>query len=53
MREIIVSFYAPEDNYERMREVSFVPTATTKEIADNLEWSYGGKCQIVGYVYID
>ena len=48
--EIVVSFYAPEDNYVRMREHSYGPELTKKEIADDLFEMYG-PCSIVGYVY--
>ena len=48
--EIIVSFYAPEDNYVRMREHSYRPELTEKEIANDLFETYG-PCSIVGYKY--
>ena len=48
--EIIVSFYAPEDDYVRMRKHSYEPELTENEIADALFEKYG-PCSIVGYEY--
>ena len=48
IKEIVVSFYCIEDNYERMYEISYKPTTTRKEIITDLEHTWG-KVRIVGF----
>ena len=48
MNEIVAYFYAEEDNYNRMHQVSYLPNLTEDEIADDLFHCWG-KVVIVGY----
>lgn len=48
VKEIVVSFYCMEDDYERIHEVSYEPTMTRKEITTDLERNWGN-VMIVGF----
>ena len=48
VKEIVVSFYCIEDNYERIHEISYEPTTTRKEIITDLERTWGN-VMIVGF----
>lgn len=48
VKEIVVSFYCIEDNYERIHETSYEPTTTRKEIITDLERTWGN-VMIVGF----
>ena len=47
-KEILVYFYCQMDDYKNSHCVSYKPDVTKKEIADDLEHSFG-KVMIIGY----
>lgn len=46
--EILVYFYCPMDDYKNYHCVSYNPDVSRKEIANDLEHSYGN-IMIIGY----
>ena len=47
----IVYFFCESDEYQKLREVSYLPDTTMKEIEQDLIHCFGCEVQIIGYEY--